>query len=70
MKSVARVKKLAKKIDISALCEALVVRFTKSSARRADIDFFHRFILFTCATDFAEKEGLDLLIYLFFEVIP
>ena len=31
--------------------------------------FFLHFFLFTCATDFAEKEGLDLLIYLFFEVI-
>ena len=44
MKSVARVKKLAQKIDVSALCEALVVRFTKSSAQRADIKFFHCFI--------------------------
>ena len=33
------------------------------------IFFFCTFFLFTCATDFVEKEGLDLLIYLFFEVI-
>ena len=31
--------------------------------------FFCTFFLFTCATDFAEKEGLELLFYLFFEVI-
>ena len=42
----------------------------ENSAQRATSNFFFcTFFLFTCATDFAEKEGLDLLIYLFFKVI-
>ena len=41
----------------------------KFCAARYQHFFFCTSFLFTCATDFAEKEGLDLLIYLFFEVI-
>ena len=55
MKSVARVKKLAQKIDVSALCEALVVRFTKSSAQRANIKFL--FVLFVYLRDRLRRKG-------------
>ena len=55
MKSVARVKKLAQKIDVSALCEALVVRFTKSSAQRANIKFFT--VLFVYLLDRLRRKG-------------
>ena len=55
MKSVARVKKLAQKIDVSTLCEALVVRFTKSSAQRANIKFL--FVLFVYLRDRLRRKG-------------